>query len=411
MEKKNIQEVVDNHLCMGCGVCQDACPKDCIHIIHANTNYPQLDQSKCILCGRCYAACPGKGVKLIVEAERLFPQVNVDKYIGRYECLYTGHSLNEAIRLHSASGGLVTQFLCYLFDKHIIDGAAVVGQQDDNKMLPKAFVAKNKEDVIRAKSSKYIVTSYDSIARQIKNGKYVLVGLPCHIQAFRQYSKIDKNFRDSVIGYFSIYCSLNKTRLSTDYYLYRYDIKKEEIEKFAYRDNGCPGFMTFTNKKGKAIKQIPYVKFWMGTHNFFQNQRCSLCFDQFGELADINFGDINLPPYNEDKIGINSLIVRNKKWDDLLHDAIKQGYITLEPLRKENLLRSQSYVMSYKKGNGIAAALQIRKILGKKNPINDEILPKPVAKDYIKQLANYIMRQIGKRKAFFPIIKAFDFNK
>lgn len=411
MEKRNIQSIVDNGLCMGCGLCQDACPKGCIKITHRNTNYPLVDETKCVLCGRCYATCPGKGIKLVSEGKNLYPNAKFNKYIGRYESLYTGHSLNEDIRLHSASGGVVTQFLCYLFDKHIIDGAAVVGQQDNSKMLPKAFVAKSKEEVISAKSSKYVVTSYEGIAKKLINGKFVIVGLPCHIQAFRQYTKIDRKFRESVIGIFSIFCSLNKTKLSTEYYLYRYGIEAKNLGTFAYRDNGCPGYMTFTNRDGKVIKQVPYLDFWMGTHNFFQNKRCSFCFDQFGELADINFGDINIRPYNEDKVGVSSVVVRSKKWNELFQEAVQDGYLSLEPLSKEDLLRSQRYVMSYKKGRGIAATLQLRKMFGKKNPINDEDLPKPGIKDYLKQTANFIMRQIGKKKSSFQIVKLLDFKK
>lgn len=410
MEKKNILEVTQSELCMGCGICQDACPHGCINIQHNNTNQPQLNESTCVNCGLCYASCPGKGVGLKSCAEQMYPDGKQDQYIGRYEATYTGYSNDKEIRYHSASGGLITQFLIYLFNKKLIDGAVVVGQQNDNKLMPKPFIARNKQEVITARSSKYVVTSMEGMAKEIiaTPGRYVIVGLPCHIQAFRQLEGINKRLRESIIGHFAIYCSLNKTRLSTDYYFYRYKVDRNKVAGFAYRDDGYMGYMKFTGSNQEIIKKVPYVHFWMGSHNFFQNPRCSMCFDQFGELSDISFGDINIPPYNEDKVGINSCIVRDSKWHEMLKNAATEGYIALESLTLDDLIKSQNYVVSYKKGRGIAACLSFRRIMKKRIPVNDELLPKPGIKDYLKVLANSIMMYLGEKRIYWPLIKSLD---
>lgn len=78
--------------------------------------------------------CPGVGVNLVSIAKEHFVDTctKEDKYIGRYIGLHTGYSLDDAIRYHSASGGMVSQFLIYLLEKNIIDGALVTGYGDDH---------------------------------------------------------------------------------------------------------------------------------------------------------------------------------------------------------------------------------------------------------------------------------------
>ena len=61
--KNNVGKVVDAGLCMGCGICQDACAKKCIKIHHGNdVNHPVIDDAKCNECGQCLKVCAGQGI-------------------------------------------------------------------------------------------------------------------------------------------------------------------------------------------------------------------------------------------------------------------------------------------------------------------------------------------------------------
>lgn len=409
MAKKNVQSIVDDKLCMGCGICQDSCPKKCITIEHGKTSVcPIVYQNDCIDCGLCLMSCPGKGLKLKEEGQSLFSAKH-NRYVGAYLKSYTGWSMDKNIRFHSASGGVVTQFLIYLLDKGLIDGAIVVGVSANNKMLSKAFVAKTKEEILHAKSSKYVTTSVEGVMSDIKAhpGRYVCVGLPCHIQAYRLFAKTHKFARERIIGYFAIYCSLNKIDLSADYYSYRYKFHYSNIKRFAYRDDGCMGYMKFEGYDGN-VKKIPYVHFWLGSHSFFINKRCLVCNDHFGELADISFGDVNIPPYNEDKVGINSIVSRSEYWDSLLHTALNDRYLHIEELSLDELIKCQEYVKRHKKGKGIAAERIIRKLVGWKNPVNDD---KTVAFSFacfMKQFLAWVMIAMGRHRSLWFIVKAFD---
>lgn len=414
MMKKNVAQVVRDGLCLGCGVCQDACPKSCIRIIHGRElNYPKVDNSLCIECSRCLNVCSGKGIdmkkftSIICENENL----EYDKYLGYFDKCFSGYSLDNEIRYHSASGGCLSSFLIYLLDKKIINGAIVVGWNNQNPMSPQTYIAKNKKEILAARSSKYCVVSYEGIIHELKQneGKYVIVGLPCHIQSFRKFCSTSKVIQERIVGFFAIYCSSNRTRLSQEYLIYRYKINKNEIYSFAYRDNGCLGSMIFKDKDGKIIKSIPYPEYWIGMKGFFNVPRCSLCIDHYGELSNVSFGDLHVGKFINDKIGISSVISRSSYWTNLLNTACKEGYMKLDELSFEILKASQQYAVRQKKGPGVASALKLRTLLHKKNPdYNIPLVCQYTKAGLIKETLKYIMQAIGRHKHLWFIIKILD---
>lgn len=412
--RENVSEIVRSGLCTSCGVCNGVCPHGSISFRYdKERNTPAVDTT-CVNCGLCYDICPGKGIELIAKGKKLFEcqdKVEYNKYCGYHLASYIGYSNDNDIRYHSASGGMVTSFLIYLLEQRIIDGAIVIRYREDNPFEPEPFIATTKEDLLKSRSSKYLVLSYDKIINDIKNfsGKLAVVGLPCQIQGLRNFAEKNKNVKEHIIAYFSIYCSLNKTKHSMDYYLEKYHINKDDVGYFSFRDDGCLGYMKFVDKEGNVIRKIPYLSFWFGTHSFFQNRRCLLCADHYGELADISFGDINIEPYNQDKIGISSIVVRSTYWNELLIDACKHEAITIKNCPLENVNKSQGYARRHKKGAGIQAYFTLRSLLGKKNPVYDiEFEGKPSLINYVSVFVKYIMLWIGSHRNMWFIIKKLD---
>lgn len=413
--KTNVSEVVRNGLCTSCGVCKGACHKHSISFKYGKErNVPLVDTDTCVNCGLCYDVCPGKGIDLVRIGNELFSNeacIKASPYCGHYLNSYTGYCNDQVIRFHSASGGMLTAILLYLRRKNVIDGAVVVGYKKDDPFTPEPFIAITDEDILRSRGSKYILTSYDKVTNDILafEGKLVVVGLPCHIQGLRNLAVKNKKVKKTIIGFFSIYCSLNKTKHSMDYYLSHYKIDRHKVGYFSFRDDGCMGFMKYEDKQGQTMKKIPYMSFWYGSHSFFQNKRCTLCADHFGDLADISFGDINIPPYNEDKIGISSLVCRSHFWNNQLVDCVQSGDITLNHCPIEDVNTSQGYCKLFKKGRGIQGYLGLRRIFGLKNPKYD--IPfegRPSIMNYLGAIFKYIMLYVGKHKALWLIIHALD---
>ena len=415
MKKDNISKTVKDGLCMGCGVCEDICPKHCIIIQKGRLNVPKVDEETCINCGLCRKVCAGKGIQIEAIAKDIFGDTpNYNEMLGHYVGLYKGYSQEYENRFHCASGGCVSQFLIWLLEKGKIDGAVVTGYRADNPMVPRVYIARNREEVLAGKSSKYCVVTMNGIARLIHDnpGRYVVVGLPCHIHAFRKYCSVDKKVGERIVGFFPIFCSSNKNMDSQAYMRWRYKIDDSRLSEFAYRDEGCLGSVQFRDKDRTLIaKPIEFLDFYRGVRAFFSIPRCSVCSDFYGELGDIGFGDLNNHGKDDDPIGVNSMITRSDYWDQLLRQCAKEGSLWIEEIDKDKMIEANSYCLK-KKGNGLYAIRNIRKWMGRKNPDFDNLKPvTPSLKSYVGHFAGGVQRFVGRHKVLWPIIKFLDRNK
>lgn len=410
-QNNTILYTTTHHLCTGCGICEDVCPTKSIIIKRIKgENRPVLNKITCLSpkCGRCLKVCPGIGCDLVTLSKALFSSASkTDKYIGRYVSLYTGYSLDEENRFHGASGGMVTTFLIYLLEKKIINGAVVTGFSKKDNITPISYIARNKEDIINARSSKYCPVTMNGVGNEILRsaGKFVIVGLPCHIQGFRKRSEIDKRFKEKVIGYFSIYCSSNRTFGARDFLFQKFNINKNNISYFAFRDNGCLGNLVI-KQSVQHKSETPFLHYYGALRSFFKPRRCLTCIDHYGDLADVCFGDIHIPPYSKDKIGISSLIVRNVFFDKLLKQAVYEKYVAINELAPIILNESQKEMLYFKKRKA-RALMDLDKILLRKSVIYDCVLEKAKIMDYVSVMVINLQRFIGKYQCLWFIINYF----
>ena len=406
MTIQNIINTINNDLCLGCGICSDSCAKGAIKMQVVNGQYiPSLDKEKCIGCGRCVKVCPGLGVQLKCLAEEKFntPDTKEHKLVGRYVSAYSGYATDYDTRYHGASGGLLTAFIAYLLDKHYISAAVVAENVMSQPFLNRTVLVHDSKELYKARSSKYCPVMYESIIKQVKeeDGKVVIVGLPCIMQGFRKYEATDKRFREKVFGYFGLYCSCGRTFNLTEYVFKQNGLDLKSMQYFQYRDNGCLG--SLVAKDASTSKEIPFQLYYHPLRSFFIPNRCQFCIDHYAELADVSFGDIHYGKYKEDKVGVNSVVVRNAEFDALLRNAASAGYIHLEDLTEEELVKCQA--SAPKKKGRVGGVLKFARTIGKKVPEYDVTLTKFT---YWRSIAYYLFAKIqmfvGKHRWLWWII-------
>lgn len=408
--KPNIAYTLRHQLCTGCGVCEDACPSKAIQIVvHQGKFEPKVNEKLCGNskgCHRCYDTCAGLGINLVGMAKSYFTDdgIKEDKMVGRYLRCFSGYSNDYDIRYHSASGGMVSQFLIWLLENDKIDGAVVTKFDRDNPLMVKTFIATSREEVILARSSKYAPVSLNHASRDIKAAsghRYVVVGIPCHIQGFRKLMETDKRLREKVIGLFAIYCSSGRTFNLTEHVMKERKIQRENLSYFAYRDNGCLGNMKAICN-GEVYEER-YQSYYHPLRSFFIPRRCLFCIDHYGELGDICFGDLHIEPYIRDKIGVNSLVVRKRMWLDYLSEAQNEGYITLTEIPFETVSASQK--MSFKKKGRNGTFIHIGEKMGWIVPKYDvDYLRRPTIHDWLDYAQNRMQQFLGNHKSLWWLV-------
>lgn len=417
----NISYIIRHDLCTGCGICEGACPSKAISTIVKKGRFlPQIDKDLCKNnkgCHRCYDACPGVGINLIGIAKENFTDEGtlMDKLAGRYLQCYTGYSNNHDIRYHAASGGMVSQFLMWLLEHKHIDGAVVTRFDKENPLLVKSYIATTPEEVWKGRSSKYAPVTLNRAVQDIKaasGNRYVVVGIPCHIEGMRKLMAIDKRLREKITGLFAIYCSSGRTFYLTEHVFKYRNIKKEDLTYFAYRDEGCLGSLVAKQRRGirgtdsnsetslykdDEVYKERYQSYYHPLRSFFIPRRCLFCIDHYGELGDVCFGDIHIEPYIQDKVGVNSLLVRTRYWKELLEQCKAEGVITLDEISVKTLNASQT--MAYKKKGRNGAFVNLMKRLGKAYPEYDaDYLRQPTGRDVLDYVQNRGQQFLGRHK-------------
>lgn len=432
----NVNTVKKANLCLGCGLCQNACPTNAIQIVVKNGEFrPVINNTKCNNdkgCHRCYDTCPGLGVELTKLSIETFGTDGLknEKTAGRFLNCYSGYSKDNDIRWHSASGGMVSQFLTWLLEKRLIDGAVVTKFDNSRPLMTKTFIATTREDILDARSSKYGPVNMSDMATEIKKAqgtRYVVVGLPCHIQGFRKLMAIDRRLREKIVGLFAIYCSSGRSFNLTEYVMKERGIRFDELRYFAYRDEGCLGSMvaitekeipnyddTSTRISSRNTEQYlatgvkrKFIERFQGYYHplrsFFIPRRCLFCIDHYGELADLCFGDIHIKPYSDDKVGVNSIIARSQYWKKKLEECRDKEAIQLDEIPFEIVSSSQK--MSFKKKGRNGAFLNLGKKIGWIMPEYDvAYLRQPTFRDTIDYIQNRCQQFVGSHKSLWWLI-------
>jgi coenzyme F420 hydrogenase subunit beta len=339
---------------------------------------PQIDLTLCTDCQICTQACPGGNVNLTELQLKVFGKKPASHTMGNYLACYSGYALNEEIRFNSASGGIITQLLIYALENKIVDGAIVTRMNPDNPLEPEAFVAKTREELVDASKSKYCPVATNTCLHQVlkEDGKYALVGLPCHIIGARKAEAIFKALENRIVLKFGLLCSHTVDFEGISFLLKKLGIAQNQVSKMTYRGQGWPGYLVIETKDNRKIN-IPLVGSWhaywpLFSSFFFTPMRCTMCPDQAAELADLSFGDAWLPEMRSDHKGSSIVISRTSTGQRLLEKAETSGAVALAPLNISRVEESQLTNLRFKKDD-LSYRLAFLASMGRNTPVHSEV--------------------------------------
>lgn len=415
----NIENIIKDGLCTGCGTCAGLCPHDIItmKIDYRKGLYVPNLLGICNDCGICVEVCPGHEVDFINLNKDIFGKQPDDLILGNYLDCCIGNSSNNHIRTNSSSGGVVSEILIFALENKIIDGALVTKMKKDDPLKPEPFIAKTKEEIIEASCDKYCPVPVNIGLKKIleakEDKKFAVVGLPCHIHGIRKAEYLNETLKEKIILHIGLFCAYGVNFLATNYVLKERNIKKDTIEEIHYRKGNFPPGNALIKCNNNCINQISHKKFWSLTFSFFtwfSPIRCTLCCDQTSELADISVGGPRFPYLVYGNYNQSPIIIRNEFGEKILENAIHNQTVELKNISEKDMSKLKE-MQSYKK-NQILASGNLLKLFRKKNPkysING--LVDPSIKTYIDALFLYIRTHISESPRILNIINFIHFRR
>ena len=352
---KVIDLVVNNDLCIGCGICVYKCPTKALDVKKNDFGFlvPELI-SDCDENGSCITVCPFNVFpKDDVRTENELAQIYLkesDKNhpkIGRYKNIYAGYS--KEYRLTSSSGGIATFVLAELLEKGIISHVLSVKGSNEKGEYYKYAISSSKEDLLQTSKTRYTPVTLSEVFSNINtlDGNVAIVGVACFIKSIRLAQHSDPVLKNKIQFLVGIICGGVKSSFFTEYLADKIGVEKKYINKPNYRIkdfNSSAGDYSFgcenskTNEK-KSMRMREAGDMW-GT-GMFKANACDFCDDVTTELADISIGDAWLDPYVNDGRGDNVIVTRSNLAQKIIHDGINMNQLNLEALTIERFLLSQ----------------------------------------------------------------------
>lgn len=342
----SITDVPELNLCTSCGTCAGICPTEALTMVESpkGTYIPVLDESKCTSCNLCIDICPGHSVDFKILNLEIFSKMPEDPLVGTTLNSYLAYSKNESLRAQGQSGGLVSSLAIFALEERMIDGAIVTRMSRSNPLRPETFIARTKEEIIKASKSKYCPVPAGVIIRRIleAEGRFAFVGIPCHIHGLRKAEEVNKRLKDKIKLHFGLFCDRTLNFHFQRHILSKAGVRETDVESFIYRGKewrGWPGDLEIHLKNGEK-KHLP--REWrMQVKPLFTPQRCYHCFDKLNQLADISFGDPWLPELMGHEKGMSVVISRTQPGDNLILKATDANLIKCEKLPISEIVQGQ----------------------------------------------------------------------
>lgn len=366
----DIEHVLENGNCHQCGVCVGVCPTDAIGIEqHPQKGlFPTFKRESCTDCDLCYIACPGEELNWNQLQQDMFGEVPADKDIGYVREFWSGYATDKPVRSKAASGGIVSALLIALLEKGEIDGAVVVKMDEEKPLQPKVYIARTREEVLEAQQSKYLPVPTGIVIDEImkQEGRFAVVGLPCHIHGIRLAQQKMPRLRKRIVLQIGLICGFHPSFTNTTYLVRRAGVKNfDEIKEIKYRDDEWPGGFKVIKKDGTSNRLYPVQEFFWA-HAVFERVRCATCTDAMAEFADIVCGDEWRGAYGdrEDfRDGWSYILTRTEAGSKVIDDLVREGYLGVEPAPRNMVKMGMLPTINLKKKNAFAY-IQIRKWLG-----------------------------------------------
>ncbi len=312
--KRLEKEIISTGVCTECGTCVSSCPVQVLAPKDNSEKYIPILVGKCIACGTCYAMCP----RTLSLREDL---------IGKYLKIYKAKS--KIVGGRKQDGGVATALLIAAIEQDMIEGAVVVHHDQEKRWLPRASIAKTKEQI---ESSGGTVYTHAPIVEEVLRGikqdfnSLAVTGTSCNIDAIQRLQNHPAGFLNLADGItvakLGLFCMESFDYIKLESFLKSHEIDISDVTHMAISGG------EFTVKLDSEDRTCP-----ISDLDNCAASSCATCYDLTCKSADISLGNIG----SDDDW--TTTIVRTSLGENLFDMALKNGYIIAEELDEKSIRR------------------------------------------------------------------------
>ncbi len=360
-----VERVVADGLCIGCGACAVLAGPAAITMGESPSGFlvPEVRDAAAVdaIAASFDAVCPGRSVTgMAVRQSRTW---------GPVETMVTGHAVDDEVRFLGSSGGVLSALCGYLLDSGRVDAVLTMFAAPDSPLRPVPRLVRDAGDLHVTAGSRYCPSSPLAALADVTAGERIaFVGKPCDVAALRGLLTRDAALRAQVVVLLSFFCAGIPSFSATDDLVRQLGHEPDEVVTFRYRGAGWPGRATVRTADDEA--SMSYHESWGGLLAGKVHERCKICPDATGELADISCGDAWFEadggPGFDEAPGRSVVIVRTPLGTALLRQAQEAGAIETQPYTSDELLRVQPYQAARKAA--VVPRLAGRALMGSRVP-------------------------------------------
>lgn len=394
---RSLSQIIDGGLCHRCGSCIGICPTQVLG--RDDQDYPRVNNlSACTDCDLCVKVCPGDEFAYKAFSKQTFGQETPATVThGFFQKGAIAYATDPWVREHSTSGGVVTALLVDLLERGEIDGALVIGSDDEVLWKGRPFIARSRTDLLAAMKSKYAISPTNVGFQEIREvpGKYAVVGLPCQVHGVVKARSLDPQLRERIVLTIGLFCHAAIEHEAFELLWEHLGSHTKDAKRFISRVGKHPGTpyleradgtlypVYFGHKNGYRPSSIEMINI---LYRLYTPERCLTCFDSTSEFADIAVGDPWMAPPEDDVNfyqGWSFVIARSENGVKLLSRLVDDGKMHLRDLTTAETLASNRMMATEKRWRAFRVIETLRR-QGRPTPAYDVTIPRHSPKEFLK---------------------------
>jgi coenzyme F420 hydrogenase subunit beta len=342
---RSIREVLDGHLCVGCGACEGVTGEPRLQILEDSARGHSVPSGASSVLNEPgsveFTVCPGPGFPLDAMSRGSFGDMPTSLELGRYHLSVAARATDGRVTERASSGGVMTAIGAYLLTTSTVDAVIATGYRyDPIGPRPVSLPMCSLEDLLGAQGSKYCPTSPNQLIARCRSAEtpHLFIGTPCQVASLRVSIAQDPRLSDVFPLTMANFCGGLRSTHFMDALLRRYSIPASQVHSFQFRDSRTGG-LRIEDKAGHVVSQS-YPEYARGIR-VAKLKRCLLCIDATAQLADFACGDAWIPRYQNRPHAWSIVLARSERAVKVLMGMQQSGLLDIEPVSATEVIESQ----------------------------------------------------------------------